>query len=66
MIGEWRTATDAMAKAGVLIDCARLPPRPAAHRTGCVTANTLLIDCRPPISEAAFGGYTLIECGGPG
>ena len=30
MIGEWRTATEAMAKAGVLIDCGPLHP-PAAE-----------------------------------
>ena len=53
MIGEWRTATEAMAKAGVLIDCGPLQPPAAATTVRVRDGDTLLTDGRPPRSRSS-------------
>jgi hypothetical protein len=62
MIGEWRTATEAMAKAGVLIDCGPLQPPAAATTVRVRDGDTLLTDGPAAEIKEQFGGYTLIEC----
>jgi hypothetical protein len=63
MIGAWRTATDAMAKAGVLIDCGPLQPPSAATTVQVRDGETLLTDGPAAEIKEQFGGYTLVECG---
>jgi hypothetical protein len=59
---EWSTARQAMADAGVLIDCAPLQP-PAASTTVRVRGGeTLLTDGPAAEIKEQFGGFTLIEC----
>lgn len=62
MIGEWRTATEAMAKAGVLIDCGPLHPPAAATTVRVRDGETLLTDGPAAEIKEQFGGYTLVEC----
>ena len=62
MIAEWRTATEAMAKAGVLIDCGPLQPPSAATTVQVRGGETLLTDGPAAEIKEQFGGYTLIEC----
>ena len=61
MIGEWRTATEAMAKAGVLIDCGPLQPPAAATTVRVRDGETLLTDRPAAKIKEQFGGYTLIS-----
>jgi hypothetical protein len=61
---QWDTARQAMADAGVLIDCAPLQP-PAASTTVRVRGGeTLLTDGPAAEIKEQFGGFTLIECDG--
>ena len=53
MIGEWRTATEAMAKAGVLIDCGPLHRRPPPPPSGSATARCCSPTGRPPRSRSS-------------
>jgi hypothetical protein len=62
MIGEWRAATEAMAKAGALIDCGPLHPPAATVRVR--DGETLLTDGPAAEIKEQFGGYKLIECPG--
>ena len=64
MISEWRAATDAMARAGVLIDCAPLQPPSAATTVQVRGAETLLTDGPAAEIKEQFGGYTLVDCAG--
>jgi hypothetical protein len=62
MRAEWEAATGAMARAGVLLDCAPLQP-PAATTTLSVSGGeTLLTDGPAAEIKEHFGGYTLVEC----
>jgi hypothetical protein len=62
MVRSWDTATGAMAKAGVLIDCAPLEPPSAATTLQVRDGETLLTDGPAAEIKEQFGGYTLIEC----
>ncbi|HXF20059.1 MAG TPA: YciI family protein [Streptosporangiaceae bacterium] len=62
MISEWRAATDAMARAGVLIDCAPLQPPSAATTVQVRGGETLLTDGPAAEIKEQFGGYTLVDC----
>jgi hypothetical protein len=62
MLEGWNTATEAMAKAGVLIDCAPLQPPSAATTVQVRDGQTLLTDGPAAEIKEQFGGYTLIEC----
>jgi hypothetical protein len=62
MVQNWDTATGAMAKAGVLIDCAPLEPPSAATTLQVRDGETLLTDGPAAEIKEQFGGYTLIEC----
>ena len=64
MISEWRAATDAMARAGVLIDCAPLQPPSAATAVQVRGGETLLTDGPAAGIKEQFGGYTLVGCAG--
>jgi hypothetical protein len=64
MIREWGAATDAMAQAGVLIDCGPLQPPAAATTVRVRDGEALLTDGPAAEIKEQFGGYTLIECGG--
>ena len=62
MLEAWTTATEAMAKAGVLIDCAPLQPGSASTTVQVRDGQTLLTDGPAAEIKEQFGGYTLIEC----
>jgi hypothetical protein len=62
MISEWRTATEAMARAGVLIDCGPLQPPSAATTVQVRGGEMLLTDGPAAEIKEQFGGYTLVDC----
>jgi hypothetical protein len=62
MVRSWDTATGAMAKAGVLIDCAPLEPPSSATTLRVRDGQTLLTDGPAAEIKEQFGGYTLVEC----
>ena len=64
MRDAWNAATEAMAKAGVLIDCAPLQPPSASTTVQVRDGQTLLTDGPAAEIKEQFGGYTLIECAG--
>jgi hypothetical protein len=62
MLESWDAATAAMAKAGVLIDCAPLEPPSSATTLQVRDGETLLTDGPAAEIKEQFGGYTLVEC----
>jgi hypothetical protein len=62
MRADWDAATGAMARAGVLIDCAPLQPPAAATTLRVRDGETLLTDGPAAEIKEHFGGYTLAEC----
>jgi hypothetical protein len=54
--------TEAMAKAGVLLDCAPLQPVSASTTVRVRDGETMLTDGPAAEIKEQFGGYTLIEC----
>jgi hypothetical protein len=62
MRAEWGAATGAMARAGVLLDCAPLQPPAAATTVRVRDGETLLTDGPAAEIKEHFGGYTLVEC----
>ena len=62
MLDAWNSATDAMTKAGVLIDCAPLQPAGASTTVRVRDGQVLLTDGPAAEIKEQFGGYTLIEC----
>ena len=62
MRADWDAATVAMARAGVLIDCAPLQPPAAATTLRVRDGETLLTDGPAAEIKEHFGGYTLAEC----
>ena len=62
MIHEWQAATDAMARAGVLIDCGPLQPPATATTVQVHDGEVLLTDGPAAEIKEQFGGYTLIDC----
>jgi hypothetical protein len=59
---EWSTARQAMADAGVLIDCAPLQPSAASTTVRVRGGETLLTDGPAAEIKEQFGGFTLIDC----
>lgn len=64
MIADWTAARQAMAEAGVLIDCAPLQPSAASTTVQVRDGETLLTDGPAAEIKEVFGGFTLIECDG--
>ena len=62
MRAEWGVATGAMARAGVLLDCAPLQPPAAATTVRVRDGETLLTDGPAAEIKEVFGGFTLVEC----
>jgi hypothetical protein len=62
MTQRWAAATEPMAKAGVLIDCAPLQPVSATTTVRVRGGETLLTDGPAAEIKEQFGGFTLIEC----
>ena len=58
----YRAANEAMASAGVLIDCAPLESVSAATTVRVRNGETLLTDGPAAELKEQVGGYTLIEC----
>jgi hypothetical protein len=64
LLDDWTTARQAMADAGVLIDCAPLQPASASTTVQVRNGETLLTDGPAAEIKEVFGGFTLIECDG--
>jgi hypothetical protein len=64
MLADWTAARQAMAEAGVLIDCAPLQPPAASTTVRVRDGETLLTDGPAAEIKEVFGGFTLIECDG--
>jgi hypothetical protein len=62
LLERWTEAEQAMADAGVLIDCAPLQPPAASTTVRVRTGETLLTDGPAAEIKEQFGGFTLIEC----
>jgi len=62
MFEKWSTATQAMAQAGVLIDCAPLQPASATTTVRVRDGQTILTDGPAAEIKEQFGGFTLVEC----
>jgi hypothetical protein len=62
MFQKWSKATQAMAQAGVLIDCAPLQPASATTTVRVRDGQTLLTDGPAAEIKEQFGGFTLVEC----
>ncbi|MGE5291479.1 MAG: YciI family protein [Micromonosporaceae bacterium] len=62
MTRRWAAATEPMAKAGVLIDCAPLHPVSATTTVRVRGGETLLTDGPAAEIKEQFGGFTLVEC----
>jgi hypothetical protein len=64
LLADWTAAREAMAEAGVLIDCAPLQPPAASTTVRVRDGETLLSDGPAAEIKEVFGGFTLIECDG--
>ena len=64
LMADWTAARQAMAEAGVLIDCAPLQPPAASTTVRVRDGETLLSDGPAAEIKEVFGGFTLIECDG--
>jgi hypothetical protein len=64
MLADWTAARQAMADAGVLIDCAPLQPPAASTTVRVRDGETLLTDGPAAEIKEVFGGFTLLECDG--
>jgi len=64
MLAEWATAKQAMADAGILIECSPLQPPSASTTVQVRGVETLLTDGPAAEIKEVFGGITLIECDG--
>jgi hypothetical protein len=62
MFERWSAATEATAKAGVLIDCGPLQPAAASTTVRVREGQTLLTDGPAAEIKEQFGGFTLVEC----
>jgi hypothetical protein len=62
MFEQWNTATGAMAKAGVLIECGPLQPAAAAAAVRVRDGEAMLTDGPAAEIKEHFGGITLVEC----
>lgn len=64
LMADWTSARQAMADAGVLIDCAPLQPPTASTTVRVRDGETLVTDGPAAEIKEVFGGFTLIECDG--
>ena len=64
LMADWTSARQAMADAGVLIDCAPLQPPAASTTVQVRDGETLITDGPAAEIKEVFGGFTLIECAG--
>ena len=64
LIADWAAAKQAMADAGVLIECSPLQPSAASTTVRVRGGETLLTDGPAAEIKEVFGGITLIECDG--
>ena len=62
LLSEWTTAREAMADAGVLIDCAPLQPVTASTTVRVRDGETLLTDGPAAEIKEYLGGYAIVEC----
>jgi hypothetical protein len=62
LLEDWTEARQAMAEAGVLIDCAPLHPVAASTTVRVRDGETLLTDGPAAEIKEVFGGFTLVEC----
>jgi hypothetical protein len=62
MLTAWTAATQAMAAAGVLVDCAPLRPASVATTVRVRDGEPLLTDGPAAEIKEQVGGYTLVEC----
>jgi hypothetical protein len=62
LLAAYRAADEAMAKAGVLVDCAPLQPAAAATTVRIRDGETLLTDGPAAEIKEQVGGYTIVEC----
>jgi len=62
LLDDWARAKQAMAEAGVLIDCAPLQPVSASTTVRVRDGEALLTDGPAAEIKEVFGGFTLIEC----
>ena len=62
LLEDWTEAEQAMAAAGVLIDCAPLHPVAASTTVRVRDGETLLTDGPAAEIKEVFGGFTLVEC----
>jgi hypothetical protein len=64
LIADWAVARQAMADAGVLIDCAPLQPVESSTTVRVRDGEALLTDGPAAEIKEHFGGFTLIDCDG--
>ena|SRR5579859_3451524 len=62
MLGEFQSATEAMASAGVLLDSGALQPPPAATTVRVRDGETLLSDGPFAEIKEQLGGYYILDC----
>ena len=62
MFGAWKTANDAMAEAGVLIDCAPLESVTTATTVRVRDGETVLTDGPAAELKEQIGGYYVLDC----
>jgi hypothetical protein len=62
LLEDWTEAEQAMAAAGVLIDCAPLHPVAVSTTVRVRNGETLLTDGPAAEIKEVFGGFTLVEC----
>ena len=62
MFSAWKAANDAMAAAGVLLDCAPLESATTATTVRVRGGETVLTDGPAAELKEQIGGYTLVEC----
>jgi hypothetical protein len=59
---DWAIANEAMAAAGVLVDCAPLAPHAATTRLRVQGGETLITDGPAAEIKEHLGGYVLVDC----
>jgi hypothetical protein len=62
LIEEWRVANDAMAAAGVLVDCAPLAPHDATTSLRVHGGETVITDGPAAEIKEHLGGYVVVDC----
>jgi hypothetical protein len=62
MLDAYREVNEAMAEAGVLVDCAPLAPRSSSTTVRVRGGETLLTDGPAAEIKEQLGGYAIVEC----